>query len=99
MWRAILAHRWVHWNLVFKFSNWRPKNQKDNKRVEQISLCGEFDQSILIIYRLFIDLRIDYCDLFKDQVVMRVLHVWSIFKQKEGNCGLNVLIFIFFYRN
>ena len=36
---------------------------------EQISLCGEFDQSILIIYRLFIDLRIDYCDLFKDQTV------------------------------
>ena len=42
------------------------KIKKDNKRVEQISLCGEFDQSILIIYRLFIDLRIDYCDLFKD---------------------------------
>ena len=75
------------------------KIKKDNKRVEQISLCGEFDQSILIIYRLFIDLRIDYCDLFKDQIVVRVLHVWSIFKQKEGNCGLNVLIFTFFYRN
>lgn len=75
------------------------KIKKIRKRVEQISLCGEFDQSILIIYRLFIDLRIDYCDLFKDQIVMRVLHVWSIFKQKEGNCGLNVLIFTFFYRN